>query len=125
MNNIVITHVALQSTDEQKADIFFRDVLGLAVYKERILYADRAEKIFGIKQDIKVKSYSNEHTVFEIFITKIRPSIHYEHVCLSVENKEDLIKKCIQYGIKINKADVNEKDFLFIKDFSGYIYEIK
>ena len=125
MNNITLAHVALQSIDEQKADIFFRDILGLKVYKERIMYADRAEKIFGIKQDIKVKSYSNENTVFEIFITNIIPSVQYEHVCIFFENKDDLIKKCIHCGIKVNKANFGEKDYLFIRDFSGNLYEIK
>lgn len=125
MDNITLIHIALHSPDEEKADIFFRDILGLTVSKERLMFADRGEEIFGIKQDIKIKCYSNEKIVFEIFITNIIPNIHYEHVCVFVENKDELINKCKKYGIKIIRASSNEKDYLFIRDFSGYLYEIK
>jgi catechol 2,3-dioxygenase-like lactoylglutathione lyase family enzyme len=125
VNNIKLAHIALQCTDELRADIFFRDILGLQVYNERIMPADKAEKIFGIKQEVIVKSYSNESTIFEIFITDIIPTVHYGHVCIFIGDKDSLIKKCIQHGIHINKAHFDEKDYLFIRDFSGNLYEIK
>ena len=120
-----IYHIALSYPDEEKAEIFFGKVLGLKKEKEFTLFADLAEQIFGINRKIEVKVYSNNQVNFEIFITSKKSKITYDHFCLAISSKKEIISRCKAYGVKIINVKRNEKEFLFIKDFFGYLYEIK
>jgi len=125
MNTSVVTHIALQSVSEKDADIFFQKILGCKVIRQFVIPVDLSEKIFGIKKENTVKWYSNENMVFEIFITKKMPRVCYEHICISVANKEDFLNTCNQYGIKTVSVSGKNKNYIFIRDFSGYLYEVK
>jgi catechol 2,3-dioxygenase-like lactoylglutathione lyase family enzyme len=125
MNQIKIHHIALSCPDEEKAEIFFGKVLSLKKEKEFTLFADLAEQIFGINREIKVEVYSNNQVSFEIFITSEKLKITYEHICLTVPSKKELISRCKAHGVETTKVKRNEKEILFLKDFSGYLYEIK
>jgi len=125
---MTILHIALHYLNEKQADIFFGKVLGFKTEKEFIVPADFSKIIFGIKGKIKVKFYSdntNNKILFEVFITDIKPKTVFEHVCLLVNDKKDLIEKCKKYGVKILNTRRNNKEYLFIRDFPGYLYEIK
>jgi len=121
---MTISHIALQCPNEKKANIFFNKILGLKQKSEFILPSSLSMNIFGIGKSLKVKVFSEKSISFEIFITKQKPRIVFEHICLFVENKQNLINKCKKYGIKILNNS-NYKQCLFIRDFSGYLYEIK
>lgn len=125
MNQIKIDHIALMYSDGEKAEIFFGKVLGLKKEKEFDLFAGLAGQIFGINQEIKVKIYSNSQVSFEVFITPKKPKITYEHLCLAVSSKKKVVSRCRSYGIEVIKIKRDGKEILFLRDFSGYLYEIK
>jgi len=120
-----IHHVALLCPNEEKAEIFYGKVLGLKKEKEFTLFAALAEQIFGISREIKVKVYSNNQVNFEIFVALEKPKITYEHICLVVSSKQEIISRCKAYKVEITKVKRNKKEILFLRDFSGYLYEIK
>lgn len=122
---MIISHIALHYANEEQADIFFGKVLGLKQEKEFVLSPDFSKMLFSIRKNIKVKVFSNNKTVFEIFITDIKSKMTFEHVCLSIYNVKGLIRKCKRYGIIILTVKRNSKEYLFIKDPTGYLYEIK
>lgn len=122
---MTILHIALHSLSEKKAEIFFGKVLNLKQEKEFILSSDLSNLFFNIRKEIKVKVFSDNEITFEIFITDKKPKPAFEHVCLLVQNIKDLIKRCKRYKIKMLTAKINNKNYLFIRDFSGYLYEIK
>ena len=122
---MTILHIALHCANEKETEIFFGKVLNLKQEKEFILSSNLSNLLFNIRKDTKVKVFSANKTIFEIFITKIRPKTTFEHLCLLVQNTKDLIKRCKKYGLKILAIKRNNKNYLFIRDFSGYLYEIK
>ena len=123
MTNIL--HIALHCPDEKKANIFFGKVLGLREEKQFILSSGFSKQLFGIEKEIRVKLFSNDDVCFEIFITKIKPKKTYEHICLAVDDKKDLIFRCKKYRIQTDIKKRDKKEYLFIKDYAGYLYEIK
>ena len=126
MNKPIKTgHIALQYHDKKEAETFFCGVLGLNKEREFTIPADMADSIFSIDKDVDVIIYSNKNIGFEIFFTEEKPKIAYEHVCLSVENKEEIINLCRKYGVEVKNIKRGEKALLFIRDFNGYLYEIK
>ena len=122
--SIKIAHIALQCKDKKKAEIFFCKILGLNKEKEFTIPADIANLIFNINKDIDVILYSNKNIRFEIFFTEKETNVTYEHICLNVENKEEIINLCSKYGVEIKNIKKENKELLFIRDFNGYIYEI-
>ena len=120
-----LLHIALHCPSEKKADIFFNKILGLKQKSQFKISADFAEQLFGIEKEIQVMLFSNHNVCFEIFITAIKPKITYEHICLEVDDKKELIAKCKKYGIRTYITKKNKKEYLFIKDYAGYLYEIK
>jgi hypothetical protein len=49
----------------------------------------------------------------------------YQHICIEIENTEELIEKCKKYDLESIIIKKNEKNLLFIRDFSNNLYEIK
>ena len=125
INSIKTIHVALQYSDRIKAEIFFNKILGLTLNKSFSLSKNLSYDIFGLKEEVIVDVYKNEETCFEVFITKIQTDYNFEHTCIRTDNKDEFIKKCKKYGIEPIFVKKGEKTLLFIKDFSGYLFEIK
>ena len=118
-------HIALQYSDRKKAEIFFNKILELTLDKSFTLSIDLSNDIFGLNEEVVVDVYRNEEACFEVFITKIHTKYNYEHTCIEIDNKEEFIKRCKKYGIEPMFVKKGQKTLLFIKDFSGYLFEIK
>jgi len=120
-----LNHIALQCSDSEKASIFFNKILGLKLEKKFVVSKDLSEDIFGVFQEVEVYVYSNNNMKFEVFINQNKENHVYEHLCLEVESKKDFIESCNNYGLKTIIVKKNGKDLLFVKDFSGNLFEIK
>ncbi|EKE05366.1 MAG: hypothetical protein ACD_19C00337G0002 [uncultured bacterium] len=125
MDKNSLLHLALQYQDEDKADLFFTKILGLEIGTKFNVKANFSKVIFGINHDVAVKIYSGKNITFEIFFTNEISKIGYEHICITLNDKQDIIKKCQDYGLEVKTYHRSNRDYLFIKDFAGYLYEIK
>ena len=68
--------------------------------------------------------YGDNFTVFEVFITQKVVKHYFEHVFIKVNNKKEFIEKCKNYGLEPYKINKEEKQLLFVKDFSGNLFEV-
>lgn len=118
-------HVALQYSDRKKADIFFNKILGLKLDKSFSLSKDLSKDIFGLSEEVIVDVYKNDEACFEVFITDIQTNYSFEHTCIEIENKVEFLKRCKSYEIEPIFVKKGVKTLLFIKDFSGNLFEIK
>jgi len=121
----IIRHTALQFDDKQKAELFFTKILGLNLEKSFTLSKELSNEIFGIAEEVTAYVYADENTYFEIFITQKKPRPGYEHTCIEINDKEAFIERCKKYDIKPLFVKKDERTLLFIKDYSGNLYEIK
>ena len=120
-----ILHVGIQYDDRKSAETFFTKILGLKLKKSFTLSKELTKNIFGIFEDILIDVYENEESCFEVFITDKITKYRYEHICIEIENIDDFISNCKKYGIDPIFVKKGLKTLLFIKDFSGNLYEIK
>ena len=118
-------HVALNYSDKEKADIFFTKILDLKLQKSFILNPELSKQIFNINEQVDVFVYGDEFTVFEVFITEKKVKHSFEHVCIKVNDKKEFIDKCKKYLLEPYQINKDEKKLLFVKDFSGNLYEVK
>jgi len=122
-----VSHVALASSSEEKADRFYHGVLGLKKTRTVTLSAHVMNSIFGLDEECKKTDYENEGIRFEIFFTgleKLR-TIRPDHVCLDVSDLEAFLKNCETMHVEIIKVAKGESIVIFIKDYDGHFFEIK
>ena len=125
MKETLLNHIALQCSDSEKAKIFFTEILGLPLEKKFVVSKELSEIIFGIVKDVEVEVYSNNRVRFEVFIIQNEENHGFEHVCVEIDNKKEFIERCKKYDLKTIIAEKNGKNLLFVKDFSGNLFEIK
>jgi catechol 2,3-dioxygenase-like lactoylglutathione lyase family enzyme len=63
----------------------------------------------------------------EVFICSGRkgPSHGYDHLCLTVEDRETLLERAASHGLGVNRFNTGDKEIVFLKDWDGNLYEIK
>ena len=118
-------HVALQYNDRKQAEIFFTKILELPLKKTFTLSQELSNGIFGIEEEVTVDVYGDDNSCFEIFNTKAQTKQGYEHICIEINNKEEFIKRCKNYGIEPILVKKGLKTLLFIRDFAGNLFEVK
>jgi hypothetical protein len=120
-----IKHIGIQYNDRESARIFFKEILGLEFKKTFTLSSELSNDIFGISEYVTIDVYQNDDSYFEVFLTNNITKNSYEHICLEIESKNQLIDKCKEHGLEPIVINKNGKTLLFIRDFSGNLYEIK
>ena len=66
-----------------------------------------------------------EEIILEIFVTKKQYKQGFRHICISVKNREELVKKAEQKAYECTRIKREFSDLVFIRDKSGNIFEIK
>lgn len=121
----MLNHIALEASDRSQAETFYSSILGLRKEREFVVSREIGEKVFGIAKDIPVMVFSGGDVTFEIFVTGRRNIASYSHTCLNVTNRAELVEKCETSGIGFTRLLKEGKELIFIRDFSGNLFEIK
>lgn len=121
----LIQHIALEYNEKSKADLFFGTVLGLPKVKSLMLTKELSKTIFGIAALVAVEIYGNDRACFEVFICNTKRDITHEHICLELPDKDEFLTRCEKYGLKPFFVQKDGKQLLFVRDFAGYLFEIK
>lgn len=118
-------HCALVYPDNTHADIFFTKILNLSKVKSFTLSKDLTIAIFGRAEQISITVYENEYCRFEVFFHPVKNTSLYEHVCIEVDDFTTFFDRCRQYGLEPFTVEKEGKKLVFVRDFSGYLFEIK
>ena len=122
---ILLKHVALECNNKNNTELFFTKILGLDFKKKIDISESLSEIIFGIKQPVEIFVYENNKLRFEVFINKRILKNSYNHVCLEIKDIDEFLNRCMEFKVEIIKTQKNGKNLLFIRDFSGNLFEIK
>jgi len=118
-------HVALAYTDREKAKIFFTGILGIPLTRTFTVNEKLSDTFFGLNEEVDVDVYDNGELVFEVFITNRSKKMSFEHTCIEINNQQTFIERCRKYGIEPIIVDRNGKIYVFVRDFSDNLFEIK
>ncbi|MEA3489526.1 MAG: VOC family protein [Candidatus Omnitrophota bacterium] len=122
----MLEHVGITINEENDIQAFYKDLLGLKEIKKFNLNKGLSGKLFGINNTVSVTLFSNDDLLIELFLTDKKQNPVYNHICISVQNRDDIIKKAKFTGFSVTNIKRQSKDdILFIKDNSGNIFEIK
>ena len=125
--NMILKHIALVSSSQEKADKFYSDLLGLNKSEPKVLSASLSNAIFQINEDLTIINYSNDSLIVEIFILHDYQNkvTSIAHTCIEVSDFDDFINKCKEFNININQVPKNDKVITFVSDFDNNLFEIK
>ena len=121
----IIHHVALEYSHKETADIFFSTILGMEKIKTTLLPRVLSFAIFGIDDTVDMVVYANESSRFEVFIHSKRMVHTFDHVGLVIPDKDEFVVRCKKHGLKPFFIQKDEKQLLFVRDFSGNLFEIQ
>lgn len=124
-NGCVVQHVAVECDSQEHAERFFSELLGLPKVKSTLLSKELSVEIFGIGEDVRFDFYAEGTTRFEVFISQRQRQPTYAHVCIEVDDKDDFVLRCRHQGLEPFFVDKDGKQLLFVRDYSGNLYEIK
>jgi hypothetical protein len=122
-----ILHIGVGAASEKNADLFFRELLGLAKTAPVTLAAELCRGIFAIDRELEVIHYKAEGIHFEVFID---PAYHAPertvlHACIEVDDQARFLKKCGDIGLKVIRAPKGDSFVIFISDLDNNLYEVK
>ena len=120
-----LEHIALTVTDPAEVENFYHDILGMSEVSNFILKKDLAVRIFGIDREISVFLLKKDELLLEIFLMPEQRKHYFDHICISIKNREEFIEKAAQNGYEYIRLNRKYADLMFIKDRSGNTFEIK
>lgn len=122
----MLEHIGITINEKNDIQAFYKDLLGLKEVHKFDLYKDLSEKLFGISNAVSVTHLSSEDLFLELFLTDRKQDPGYNHICISVLNRDSLIKKAESMGFLVTQIKRESRDdLIFIRDDSGNIFEIK
>jgi catechol 2,3-dioxygenase-like lactoylglutathione lyase family enzyme len=124
---MILRHVALTCSSEEKSDKFYKSLLGLQKSEPKTIPPALSKALFDINAELKIINYRNEYLHFEIFLTRHSNSSvrRIEHVCLEVDDFAAFLEKCRTLQVKIVQVSREDKLLTFISDDDGNLFEIK
>ncbi len=125
--SVVFNHVAVASSDEEQARLFYGELLGLQESYRFEVPAKLAQQIFNLNDNLKVLVFSAGFLKLEVFILPkpeaAVPMIN--HICLDVDNRTQLLNNLRRHGIEVLEIQREHGTTVFVKDFYGNLLEIK
>jgi catechol 2,3-dioxygenase-like lactoylglutathione lyase family enzyme len=120
----IIQHVAVECSRIKTADLFFSTILGMPKVKTATLLKELSASIFGIDSTIDMVIYENATSRFEVFIRSTEKKISVDHVGIKVSDRNDFVDRCKKHGLKPFYVQKDSRQLLFVRDFSGNLFEI-
>jgi len=117
-----LEHVALTISDAEEIEDFYQNILGLHKIRDFILKKDLAREIFGIDKETKVFLLQKNELLLELFLMPEQYSHDFKHICISINNREELIEKAAQNAYQYIRIKRERPDLIFIKDKSANIF---
>ena len=122
----MLEHIGITINEKNDIDAFYKDLLGLKEERKFELYEDVSEKLFGIGDRVPVALLSGEDFFMEVFLTDKKQTPVYNHICISIEDRNDIIQKAKSKGFPVTRIERESRDdIVFLRDRSGNIFEIK
>lgn len=123
--NMKLEHVAITVSDKNEIEQFYHEILGMREMKRFTLDKKLSTDIFGIEKETAVFQLKNETLLLEVFLTPGNRDPGFNHICISTNNREEIVKKAIQNSYRCLRLKRGNSDMVFVTDNSGNIFEVK
>ena len=123
--NMKFEHVAITVSEKIEIEQFYQEILGMREIKSFTLDKKLSMDIFGIEKETAVFQLKKDKLLLEIFLTPKKYDPGFNHICISTDNREEIVKKATRHSYKCLCLKREISDLIFITDNSGNIFEVK
>jgi len=120
-----LEHIAITINNHDEIIEFYHKVLEMKTIKAFTLNSELSSTIFNIKKGVHVYLLEKHGVVFEIFVSPVKNSTSYSHICISMPKREALIQNAHKLKYEVIQIEREFGDLVFIKDKSNNVFEIK
>ena len=120
-----LEHIAITISDPKEIDSFYQGILGMKEVNRFSLKPDLCMKIFAINKKADVFQLNKDELFLEIFICPKHSIGGFQHICVSVPDREEIVDKVVRHGYKVIRLKKDDFDLVFIGDNSGNLFELK
>ncbi len=121
----MLNHIGITIKDVSEVKNFYQDVLGLEIVKQFTINEELSNYIFEINQNTEVYLMKRDDLILELFINGNTIPNRYDHICISVHSRSNLIKQAEINNYSCIIIPRKNYDLVFVKDRLGNIFEIK
>lgn len=121
----MLNHIGITIREAREIRDFYQDILGFKIVRSFKITKDLVKKIFDIGREADVFLLQKNDFFLEIFIDKEKIINNFSHICVNLENRDDIIKMAKNGDYKCRIIPRQEFDLVFIEDKNGNIFELK
>ena len=121
----MLEHIGITINDKRDINKFYKGLLELEEVADFDISKEISSRIFDIHESTPITLLKRDNLILELFYCQNNTTPVYNHICLSVENRSDFLKKVqnAEYPIHIHQRS-DKDDLVFIEDNSGNKFEI-
>ena len=121
----MLKHIGITINDNKDLENFYINILGLKKEHEFTLKPEYSRKIFNIDDNTQIHLLKKDDLLLEIFIKELPVNTNYTHICIEVENMDEILKKVKEKNYKHTIIEREKDNLVFISDKSDNLFEIK
>lgn len=119
-----MNHIGLDVYPKSEVEDFYIKLLGMKLVKQFTISSSLTQTIFGFEEETEVMVVEKDGLKLELF-TRSRPvKKSFQHICLEVVNREDLLKHCQSENYSVTKVEKPPHDLIFIRDKNHNLFEL-
>jgi len=121
----MLRHVAITVNRESDLNLFYGSILGFSEIRRFTLPDDLSDKLFGISDATEVVLLNSGDIYLEVFLSDRKTEPVYSHICISVQNRMDILKLAELNGYSVTRVErASKEDLVFIRDCTGNSFEL-
>ena len=120
----MLKHIGLTLTAHSEIENFYQALLHFKQVRHFQLSEQLSERLFGQAQSVNVYQMMKNGLVLELFVSDNGPGTNYNHLCIAVADREQLIQSARQKGYDCTVVEREKADLVFLSDHSVNRFEI-
>jgi len=121
----MLRHVAITVNRESDINRFYEGILGFSEVRRFILPDDLSDQLFGISDATEVVLLNSGDIYLEVFLSERKIEPVYSHICISLQNRIDVMQKAELNGYSVTIVErTSKEDLVFLRDGTGNSFEL-
>ena len=121
----MLNHIGITINDISEVKNFYQEIMGMKIVKHFAIDKYLSDQVFQINQETDVFLMQKDNMILELFIHEDTFPERYDHICVSVRSRSNLIEKAKNKKYACKRIPRKIFDLVFVMDNAGNKFEVK